>query len=151
MNFFISNYYTHRYYTQLLCAMFARSRSNVISLVNSSHCHDNTERVEYKMKLRIPLRDLHLLLTIIYNCYSVTGSLISSSEVQICQRTTASFDPVLDTGESCSKKFLVALAVRSGQVSHLKIKATCFTESEREIQEVYTLTLNTSIIEQHQV
>lgn len=50
-------------------------------------------------------------------------SLISSSEIQLCQRRTSSFDPVLSTGEACNKKFLVALAVRNGQVRKTSLKS----------------------------
>ena len=46
-------------------------------------------------------------------------SLISSSEVQLCRRTSKSFEPFFETGDACRKKFLVTLAVRNGQASYL--------------------------------
>uniref|UniRef100_A0A1X7UMY0 Generative cell specific-1/HAP2 domain-containing protein n=1 Tax=Amphimedon queenslandica TaxID=400682 RepID=A0A1X7UMY0_AMPQE len=50
-----------------------------------------------------------------HSYWSVSASLVSSSEIQFCQRQSASYDPILSNGEACSKKFLVALAVRNGQ------------------------------------
>ena len=55
----------------------------------------------------------------------VKGSLISSSEVQLCQRNSDSFDPLYSTGEACSKKFIVALAIRNGQVRPRPQKHSC--------------------------
>lgn len=51
-----------------------------------------------------------------------TSSVISSSEVQMCQRTTSTFDPILSTGNACHKKMLVALAVRNGQVYYYHLQ-----------------------------
>ena len=51
------------------------------------------------------------------------SSLISSSEIQYCRRSTQSFDPVLDTGDACDKKFIVSLAIRNG-----KVKAILFDD-----------------------
>lgn len=50
--------------------------------------------------------------------YSVTsGSLIASSEVQMCSRNSREVEPIHASGEHCSKKFVISLAVRNGQVS----------------------------------
>ena len=56
------------------------------------------------------------LLTLFVSSKFSCASLISSSEVQLCQRNSQSFDPVFDRGDACQKKFLIALAVRNGQV-----------------------------------
>lgn len=45
------------------------------------------------------------------------ASLISSSEIKYCTRTSSKFEPMLTNGQHCEKKFLVTLAVRNGQVS----------------------------------
>lgn len=47
----------------------------------------------------------------------VNGSLIASSEVQMCSRDSPQTEPILASGEHCSKKFVVSLAVRNGKVS----------------------------------
>ena len=47
----------------------------------------------------------------------ILSSLISSSEVQFCRRSSRSFEPFFDSGDACEKKFLVTLAVRNGQAS----------------------------------
>ena len=39
----------------------------------------------------------------------------------MCARSSASFEPMFATGKPCSKKFVVSLAVRNGQVNYLKI------------------------------
>ena len=49
------------------------------------------------------------------------GSLIASSEVQMCSRDSPQTEPILASGEHCSKKFVVSLAVRNGKVSRLII------------------------------
>ena len=59
------------------------------------------------------------LLLLYLHCTS--GSLIASSEVQMCARSSASFEPMLGTGKPCTKKFVVSLAVRNGQVNYLTI------------------------------
>ena len=48
---------------------------------------------------------------------TVSGSLIASSEVQMCSRDSANVEPIHASGERCSKKFVVSLAVRNGKVS----------------------------------
>lgn len=46
------------------------------------------------------------------------GSLIASSEVQMCSRDSPpQAEPILSSGEHCRKKFVVSLAVRNGKVS----------------------------------
>ena len=35
----------------------------------------------------------------------------------MCARSSASFEPMFATGKPCSKKFVVSLAVRNGQVT----------------------------------
>lgn len=35
----------------------------------------------------------------------------------MCARSSATLEPMFGTGKPCSKKFVVSLAVRSGQVS----------------------------------
>ena len=50
----------------------------------------------------------------------VSSSLIASSEIQACSRTLSNIDPTSLNGEACQKKFVVSLAVQSGQVSLLK-------------------------------
>ena len=45
------------------------------------------------------------------------GSLIASSEVQMCSRDSPQIEPILSSGEHCRKKFVVSLAVRNGKVS----------------------------------
>ena len=49
--------------------------------------------------------------------HCTSGSLIASSEVQMCARSSASYEPMFGTGKPCSKKFVVSLAVRNGQVT----------------------------------
>ena len=46
----------------------------------------------------------------------VSGSLIASSEVQMCSRSSPQTEPIHASGEHCSKKFVVSLAVRNGKV-----------------------------------
>ena len=46
------------------------------------------------------------------------GSIISSSEIQMCSRTSKNVEPLHPMGEACSKKFVVSLALQSGQVSY---------------------------------
>ena len=50
-----------------------------------------------------------------------SGSLIASSEVQMCSRDSPQAEPIHASGEHCSKKFVVSLAVRNGKVSQLII------------------------------
>lgn len=52
------------------------------------------------------------------------ASLIASSEIQACSRTLNSIDPLSLNGERCQKKFVVSLAVQTGQVSQLKLSET---------------------------
>ena len=49
----------------------------------------------------------------------INGSLIASSEVQMCSRDSPQAEPIHASGEHCSKKFVVSLAVRNGKVSQL--------------------------------
>lgn len=44
------------------------------------------------------------------------GTLIASSEVQMCGRTSGASEPMFDGGHKCKKKFFVTVTVRSGQV-----------------------------------
>lgn len=44
------------------------------------------------------------------------GTLISSSEVQMCGRTSGASEPIFKGGNKCKKKFFVTVTVRSGQV-----------------------------------
>ena len=53
---------------------------------------------------------------LLLHLYCSSGSLIASSEVQMCARSSAALEPMFTTGKPCSKKFVVSLAVRSGQV-----------------------------------
>lgn len=44
----------------------------------------------------------------------------------MCARSSATLEPMFGTGKPCSKKFVVSLAVRSGQVSlHQSNKLLC--------------------------
>jgi hypothetical protein len=52
------------------------------------------------------------------------GSLIASSEVQMCSRDSPGTEPILGSGEHCRKKFVVSLAVRNGKVSQLVVMGT---------------------------
>lgn len=69
--------------------------------------------------------ELHwILLIILLACMQrCSASLISSSEIQSCSRTSIHSEPMFPGGESCSKKFVVSLAVQSGQVSYTYIAA----------------------------
>ena len=58
------------------------------------------------------------LVILLLQCSLASASLIASSEIQMCQRTSAAFEPMFGTGEACRKKFVVSMAVKSGQVSH---------------------------------
>jgi len=63
---------------------------------------------------------------LLLHLYCSSGSLIASSEVQMCARSSATLEPMFGTGKHCSKKFVVSLAVRSGQVSlHQSNKLLC--------------------------
>ena len=43
-------------------------------------------------------------------------SLIASSQVQMCMRSSIASEPMFAGGKKCKKKFFVTLTVRSGQV-----------------------------------
>ena len=58
------------------------------------------------------------LVIILLQCNLSSASLIASSEIQMCQRTSAAFEPMFGTGEACKKKFVVSMAFKSGQVNH---------------------------------
>lgn len=62
---------------------------------------------------------LLLLLLGIVSFDVVQSSLLASSKVQICKKSTS--EPLSRAGDYCDKKFVVALSVRNGQV--LKIKS----------------------------
>ena len=58
-----------------------------------------------------------ILCLAVFSCISpVRGSLIASSEVQMCSRSSPQTEPIHASGEHCSKKFVVSLAVRNGKV-----------------------------------
>ena len=59
--------------------------------------------------------------------HGVTASLIASSEIKYCTKRKASYEPMLKNGEPCEKKFLVALAVRSGQVNKILHSSMCIS------------------------
>ena len=59
-----------------------------------------------------------LCLIVCYLNHVANGSLIASSEVQMCSRDSPNVEPIHASGEHCSKKFVVSLAVRNGQVSN---------------------------------
>ena len=68
--------------------------------------------------MRRTMEDVFIACLMIYCCITaVNGSLIASSEVQMCSRDSSNIEPIHATGERCSKKFVVSLAVRNGQVS----------------------------------
>lgn len=48
--------------------------------------------------------------------HEVGASLIASSEVKYCTRTSLSSEPKYKDGEACEKKFVVTLAIRNGKV-----------------------------------
>ena len=58
----------------------------------------------------------------------VSGSLIASSEVQMCSRSSPRTEPIYASGEHCSKKFVVSLAVRNGKVRRLSGPWSYFIE-----------------------
>ena len=62
---------------------------------------------------------LLLLFLLVVSCIVVQGSLIASSKVQICRRSTS--EPLSRAGDYCDKKFVVALSVRNGQVKLLLV------------------------------
>ena len=67
------------------------------------------------MRLHSLWRIILLSAIIIANkCYA---NLISSSEIRACARTSMNEEPMYPNGEKCNKKFVVSLAVQSGQVS----------------------------------
>ncbi len=65
--------------------------------------------------------DLGWILLAVFSLDGSLASLIASSEIQACSRTTANSEPMSAEGESCSQKFVVSLAVQSGQVCKLMI------------------------------
>lgn len=48
--------------------------------------------------------------------HEVGASLIASSEIKYCTRTSKNFEPKVN-GQACEKKFIVTLAVRNSKVS----------------------------------
>lgn len=58
-----------------------------------------------------------LCVILILLVHGIHASLIASSEIKYCTRRKSSFEPMLKNGDPCEKKFLISLAVRSGQVN----------------------------------
>ena len=70
--------------------------------------------------------DTTLLLTLaVINCSVIlqvtNGTLIASSSVRLCKRTSAGDEPLRSDGSPCKKKFVVVLAVGSGKVCKMII------------------------------
>ena len=70
--------------------------------------------------------DVTLLLTLAVINASVilqvtNGTLIASSSVRLCKRTSTSGEPLRSDGSPCKKKFVVALAVDTGKVCRIII------------------------------
>ena len=66
--------------------------------------------------------------------HGVSASLIASSEIKFCTRKKSSYEPMLD-GKPCKKKFLVALAVRNGQVNAISTGFSSFLTALRFCRE----------------
>lgn len=74
---------------------------------------------------------------LLLQCSLASASLIASSEIQMCQRTSAAFEPIFGTGEACKKKFVVSMAVKNGHVSRLTsygIRVLIFNSTPNFIQ-----------------
>lgn len=72
------------------------------------------------MKLLVLFLSCTVLIDLGNRC---NASLIASSELRFCARTHLidEGEPMYPTGEICDRKFVVSLAVQSGQVSFQKI------------------------------
>lgn len=74
-------------------------------------------------KMSIKIRSTMMLVMILTLCLalfnSADGSLISSSEIQMCSRTSKNAEPLHPLGRACNKKFVISLAVQNGKVSPL--------------------------------
>lgn len=56
--------------------------------------------------------------------HEVGASLIASSEIKHCTRTSKDFEPKVNGKAACEKKFVVTLAVRNSKVSQSSLLTT---------------------------
>ena len=77
---------------------------------------------EIHEKIMAGVQGLYIVATLLFYWITASnGSLIASSEVQMCSRDSSQTEPILSSGKHCRKKFVVSLAVRNGKVSQLVV------------------------------
>ena len=89
---------------------------------SSPHGNQSVRMREIHEKIMAGVQGLYIVATLLFYWITASnGSLIASSEVQMCSRDSPQTEPILSSGEHCRKKFVVSLAVRNGKVSQLVI------------------------------